>query len=519
MKEGISRSEPGNEISSAVGLTSCFENRVMKRIVSFSICTVAWLTMVCEKPMTKPGDMPDSIEVCAATSRTYSGCALQLVALAVYSDGREQDVTTEVRWSLSPGRAGYIDDSGLFTAFTDTVGTEVVCADFQGCQDTLAITIDWGAQTLAVWPVSAVVHSGGKVQFEAIAKYYGMYPDHSSSKGYVTRETAWSVLPGLAGSIDSTGLFSAFPDGQGREVITGTYHSLNVSSAVTVTPNVELPFEMVTIPAGSFRMGDNNGNYDEGPEHDVSTKAFEIGRYEITNTQYADYLNAALRAGEIFVDTYSVISRRGAFSMMIYLRLIGNPIYPNEFFEYFETGEEAPGFRVIQGYGDYPVIRLTWAGAAAFCMFYGLRLPTEAEWEMACRGGKQYEYGTADGSIGHDLANYAGVGGLDTFEGPAPVGTFPPNPYGLYDMCGNAAEYVHDVYAPGYYAVSPSFDPQGPGPQYPSEIEPGEFMCYRGGGWLFGESTCRSAYRGKIKLQEDTSNAPFFGFRVARTVE
>jgi formylglycine-generating enzyme required for sulfatase activity len=338
-------------------------------------------------------------------------------------------------------------------------------------------------------------------------------------KDYVTSETSWSVDPGISGYIDSTGLFRAYPGTQGVEVVTGAYHNLTASGSVTVTENNVLPIELASIPAGSFRMGDENGLHGEKPEHDVWVQAFEIGRYEVTNRQYTDYLNEALSAGEIFVERTVVSARRGPFSLMVYMRLIGNPGFPDVYIEYEETGVETPRFSVRSGFENFPVVRLTWAGAASFCMFYGLRLPTEAEWEKACRGGVQADYGTSEGTIGHDLANYLGVGGTDIYEGPAPVGSFPPNPYGLYDMCGNVAEYVHDVYDAGYYSISPYLNPMGPGPQYASEIEPDDELCYRGGGWLFGESACRSAFRGKINLQIDTSEVPFFGFRVAKSVE
>ncbi|NIR46949.1 formylglycine-generating enzyme family protein, partial [candidate division KSB1 bacterium] len=175
------------------------------------------------------------------------------------------------------------------------------------------------------------------------------------------------------------------------------------------------------------------------------------------------------------------------------------------YIEFVEFGE-FDRYRACPGFEEYPVIRLSWYGAAAFCDFYGLRLPTEAEWELVSRGGQQFEYGTANGTISHDLANFLGTGGMDTFEGLAPIGSFPANPFGLHDLCGNAAEYVFDIFDFQFYGMSPSHNPFGPGPAKPLGRLPaaGRPLCrdggpkvvWRGGHWLSDPASCSSAFRG-----------------------
>jgi formylglycine-generating enzyme required for sulfatase activity len=332
----------------------------------------------------------------------------------------------------------------------------------------------------------------------------------------------WSLSPGIAATIDTNGLLRARPGITGKETVTGSYQLLMTRSEVQVQSNLSVPFEMVTIPAGSFRMGDINGRPDEKPEHEVFVDAFQIGKYEVTNAQYAAFLNQALDAGEIFYESFIVRARKGPFVALIYTKLCKSFEFPDEFIEYveIEPGLNVFRFRAKPSFEQYPVVRLNWFGAAAFCAFYGLRLPTEAEWEKACRGGQQLVYGTQDGSIDHELANYRGTGGRDVFEGLAPVGSFPPNPYGLYEMSGNAAEFVSDLYDSGYYANSPPQNPQGPPPITIFERRAGLAVLWRGGSWIHSASSCRSAFRGPFGDQVDHCllGASIVGFRVARSL-
>ena len=148
-------------------------------------------------------------------------------------------------------------------------------------------------------------------------------------------------------------------------------------------------------------------------------------------------------------------------------------------------------FIVYSGYEDRPVQEVSWCGAKAFCEWVGKRLPTEAEWENAARGGlvgKKYPWGDTEPDCSDSNFKYEDefcVG--DTM----PVGSYEPNEYGLYDMAGNEWEWVNDFYDIEYYSSSPSSNPTGP--------ESGSFKVIRGGSWEKGAWSLRCAFRDKYE--------------------
>ena len=490
----------------------CINNQ--KSFIRSLIIFITLLLINCSDKPTQPGKTPISLQITAPAFSIYSGGTLQLSAIVGFADGSTSEVTTEAIWSISPGHAGSINEAGLFIAMMDLIGIETVRADYQGVTDTSRIEVTKRARSLMVLPVTTSIQSGRDIQFEAIADFF------DASQVCVTKNVEWSVNPGVVATIDSNGLFHSIAGLNGAETVLGKYQALSAQSQVQVQETIKSPFEMVTIQAGSFIMGDENGLSNEKPAHEVYIDAFEISKYEITNEQYAEYLNQAFAVAEITFESGIVTGRKGPFAWLVYCRLVGSPDFPDVFIEYVEAERGNFEFRAKPGFEKYPVVRLNWHGAAAFCAFYGLRLPTEAEWEKACRGGQQLEYGTLNGSISHDLANYAGVGGSDIYEGLAPVGSFAPNPYGLYDMSGNAAEYVFDVYDENYYANSPPQNPIGPGPAMPIGRLPDKLALWRGGSWITSSQFCRSAFRGIFPDQADHNylSQSFVGFRVARSL-
>jgi len=487
--------------------------RSIKNWLSRSV-TIFFLFAACKDKPLQPDNVTVGLEITAPAAAVLSGGSLQLTATATLNNGKISEVTPNVTWSIQPGKTGRISESGLFSANNNSVGMETVRADYKGQSATFQIEVTKRATTLAVWPVNGKVAAGGTLRFEAIAEYQDV------SHEYVTDKVTWTISPGNAATIDNAGVLRAKPGVAGGETVTGTFQNLTARSLVEVQLNFLSPIELVTIPAGSFMMGDNNsGNNNEQPAHEVQLDAFAIGKYEVTNEQYARYLTEAFAAGEIFYESTLVTGKIGPFAASIYTRLRGSPEFPDNFIEAVQLGNNYE-FRAVPGFETYPVVRMNWYGAAAFCAFYGLRLPTEAEWEMACRGGQQNPYGTRDGTISHDLVNYQGIGGRDTFTGLAPVGSFPPNPYGIYDLSGNAAEFVFDVYDAAYYAKSPRQNPKGPGPAMILAPLPGGLGLWRGGSWIDPSRQCRSAFRGTIREHADHNllGEAVVGFRVARSL-
>ncbi|MFA4881141.1 MAG: formylglycine-generating enzyme family protein [Candidatus Doudnabacteria bacterium] len=190
---------------------------------------------------------------------------------------------------------------------------------------------------------------------------------------------------------------------------------------------------MVLITAGEFQMGSNDESELESarPVHKVYLDAFYMDKYEVTNTRFKKFVDA--------------------------------------------TGYKIPDFGDdAKYYPNYPVSSLSWNDAKAYADWAGKRLPTEAEWEKAARGGlvgKKFPWG--DMKPG---SNHCNLGGADDgYNREAPVGSFPPNGYGLYDMAGNVKEWCADWFAKDYYSESPYRNPQGP--------VLGSYRMTRGGGW------------------------------------
>jgi formylglycine-generating enzyme required for sulfatase activity len=226
-------------------------------------------------------------------------------------------------------------------------------------------------------------------------------------------------------------------------------------------------------------MGDEVGDLWEGcrPVHMVTISGFRISEAEITNAQYCAWLNAAIVSGDITVTDAIVTGKKGLYSGQNYIYL-SDALYADNrcWIRYNDNG-----FNVVIGHENWPVVSVTWYGAKAFAEYNGLDLPREAEWEYGCRGGKQYKYGTLDGTISKDKANYSQSG----IDHPVDVKSFPKNPFGLFDMSGNVSEWCADWY--GTYSPGSAIDPTG--------TSTGSSRVFRGGSWGNFDDFCRSAGR------------------------
>jgi formylglycine-generating enzyme required for sulfatase activity len=208
---------------------------------------------------------------------------------------------------------------------------------------------------------------------------------------------------------------------------------------------------MTLIPAGEFLMGSDKGKADERPVHSVYIRDFYMDEYEVTNALYRRFLetNPKWRKDEIA------------------------PEYQDGRYLYDWDENNPPPDKL-----NHPVTHVSWYAARAYASWAGKRLPIEPEWEKAARGflvGKKYPWGD---EISHRNANYNGTEGSDQWEKTAPVGSFPPNGYGLYDMAGNVAEWCLNSYDKKAYEKSLHRTPR-------PEILPGQLIRFvvRGGSW------------------------------------
>ena len=226
---------------------------------------------------------------------------------------------------------------------------------------------------------------------------------------------------------------------------------------------------MVLIPEGLLEMGDhfNEGSEAERPLHDVILDAFYMDATEVTNSMYANFLNAAGKTSDGGLTWINIGSSN--------IELVEGQYRPKKGFE------------------DHPVVFVSWYGAAAYAQWAGKRLPTEAEWEYAARGGligKRYPWGN---EIDSTMANYAG-----NVNNTTPVGTYPPNAYGLYDMAGNVWEWCMDEYQANFYAASPEKNPvAGALVSFVNDdfTNVTNTRVLRGGSWFIYPSTLRVAQR------------------------
>ena len=238
-----------------------------------------------------------------------------------------------------------------------------------------------------------------------------------------------------------------------------------------------VPTGMVLIPAGEFQMGSDDGYDDQQPVHTVYVDAFYMDTYQVTNAQY-----------KVFVDANPQWQKDN----------IPDKYHDGDYLWYW-SGNSSPS-----GKGNHPVVCVSWYAAMAYAQWAGKRLPTEAEWEKAARGGlagQEYPWGN---DIDTTMANYHNEIGDTT-----PVGSYAPNGYGLYDMAGNVWEWCVDAYEKDFYARSARQNPiaeKGVGNDY---------RVLRGGCLSNNAQLLRVAFRGY--------GGPLFavlddGFRCARDI-
>ncbi len=257
----------------------------------------------------------------------------------------------------------------------------------------------------------------------------------------------------------------------------------------TVVVEKPAPEGTVLVVGGSFMMGnvieDPYGNEDEIPVHEVTVNSFYMGKYEITNSDYCKFLNSEGNQEE------------GGATWLCIADTMCQIVANNGVFE------------PKSGKDKYPVIMVTWYGARAYAEWKGGRLPTEAEWEYAARGGNKsngYKYAGSNNldNVGWYYGNSQNPDNEMYFSyGSHIVGEKEPNELGIYDMSGNVWEWCNDWYDYEYYSSSPSDNPQG--------ADGGEGRVYRGGSWRHHAKHARVANR---SYGEPNASGYTAGFRI-----
>jgi len=231
------------------------------------------------------------------------------------------------------------------------------------------------------------------------------------------------------------------------------------------------PDEMVSIPAGTFTMGrtkltaDDNTKMrphvllDDRPARKITMHAFRIDKYEVTNAKYAAFVKATRHPAPYHW-------KNGSFP---------------------------------EAAAQVPVYNVSWNDANAFCQWAGKRLPSEAEWERAARGGKDALDYPDDDKVDSKQARF------DSLSGPVPVGAYAPNSFGLFDMAGNIAEWTADWFDGEYYSRHQDEDPKGP--------SAGEYKVIRGGAWSDPAKRITVFFRNWVRPVQRTPN---IGFRCAQ---
>ena len=306
---------------------------------------------------------------------------------------------------------------------------------------------------------------------------------------------------------------------------------------------------MVLIPGGVFSMGgDGDGWKDEFPKHNVEIDSFWMDINEVTNNQFLEFVNSTgyITTAERNIDWNQMKkdlppnTPKPDDSYLVPSSLVFFPtsgaVNLNDVSQWWKfinganwRQPQGPGSN-IDGKGNHPVVHVSWYDAIAYCEWAGSRLPTEAEWEYASRGGiidATFSWGNEDLDEGKLKAN-TWNGNFpyynskdDGFIYTADVRSFEPNGYGLFDMSGNVWEWCSDWYDENYYySVSEilSINPQGPPKSYDSNEPYAQKKVSRGGSFLCHKSYC-TGYRNSMRMKStpDTSSM-HTGFRTVRSL-
>lgn len=281
---------------------------------------------------------------------------------------------------------------------------------------------------------------------------------------------------------------------QNNHTLHSTFHVLTLLLIICFTINyssiqgqdLNTDSSLIFVKGGSLKMGSQHGENDEQPRRKIKINSFYIGKYEVSNAEFAAFLNAN---GNQY-NAHSIWMDLGGKWENLKCRI------------YEENGK----FLVEKGYENYPVNYANWFAADAYCKWKGGRLPTEAEWEFAAKSGKKKRKKElrqiADST---NLFAWYKDNSLNSWHSS---GLKRPNLLGLYDIYGNLWEWCSDFYNKDYYKTRDKINPQGP--------LSGDFKVIRGGSWTDKKQTLRISNRNAINPNANKINV---GFRIVYDVK
>ena len=472
----------------------------MKKILSLLILlSAAVLLAGCSKDP-KPIDVA-TVTLDITKHSLKPGETVQLKATVLPEDADDKTV----QWKSGDTLIATVDDNGLVTALIP--GETTITAESGGKSATCAITVKLETSiTLDITEHSMA--PGRTVQLTAT-----VLPEDADDK-----TVEWKSGDTLIATVDDNGLVTAVALGQAT--ITAEAGGKSATCAVTV----EFPVEAVLVTAGTFQMGspeDEPGRNGDETQHSVTlTRNFYMSKYEITNTQFVEFLNAKHAEGVLEYGVAGNFDNAAYFTGTTDEPLVRN-CSVNDLTQWGVVRNSDGTWAPAEGKANHPAIFVTWYGAKAYAEWIGGTLPTEAQWEYACRGDKgTLPYGIDTGrKLTGDMANFYTPYPYDLDHPDSPggysdpaadetyvpetvaVGSYPyANSYGLYDMHGNVFEWCLDKY--GEYPSSSVTDPLN---------TEGTKHSVRGGDWDAGGVGCRASYRDLSNPDGAWNNV---GFRV-----
>jgi formylglycine-generating enzyme len=326
----------------------------------------------------------------------------------------------------------------------------------------------------------------------------------------------------------------------------------DTSPVITSAPGTTPP-GMVWIPGGTFRMGNptsaTDGKPDEAPVHTVTLDGFWMDETEVTNAQYAAFVEAT---GHVTtaekpptLDSVRDSPRFAEAKILPEFNHPGSICYQEPPAELDPTKDAYNWWQYKVGANwrhpegpestidtrlEHPVVHLSWSDCVAYANWAGKELPTEAQWEYAARAGREgddFPWGKDRNPDGKWLCNiwqgdfpYTNTGG-DGFRTTAPVKTFPPNAFGLYDLSGNVWEWCADWYRPDTYELAARRgqavrNPEGPGDSFDPNEPDLPKKVQRGGSFMCSETYC-TGYRVSARMKGDLDSGAFHtGFRCVK---